>query len=239
MRRSTIIVLITMTLTISALCVLGTWQVKRLGWKEELIAMTNARSTAVEKPLSEIEGIWSETGDVDYMVVSLNGQFNHSLEMYYYTTWNGRAGWNVITPLTLTDGRYALINRGFVPLEYRDTGVRESGQLAGVVQIEGLARNPIFDKPNSLMPDNTLEKRELFWKSQDQMISLIGNIGGANILPFMIDAAENELKYPLGGTTRITFPNSHLQYAVTWYGLALSLLVIGSMFLWGRRKQGA
>ena len=117
MRCSTFIVLIAMTLTISALCALGTWQVKRLAWKEELIAMTNARSTAVAKPLSEIESIWSETNDVDYMVVSLTGRYNHNLEMYYYTTWNGRAGWNVITPLTVKNNKYALVNRGFVPLE--------------------------------------------------------------------------------------------------------------------------
>ncbi len=214
---------------------------KRLEWKEELIALTIARTTAPPSDLDEIEQEWQVSNDVDYMTTSLRGEFKHDQEMYYYNTWDGRAGWNVITPLQLEDGRFVLLNRGFVPLELRDPQLRKEGQITGQVTIDGLARNPIKHKPNSLMPDNVPKSREFFWKDHSQMAGLIVNEKGeaaSKVLPFMIDAGNNPdaFQYPMGGTTRMDFPNSHLQYALTWYGLAMALLVVGAVFLYSRRK---
>lgn len=241
MQKSTIIVLVAMAVGIAFLASLGTWQLKRLVWKEELISQIKSRASSQPLDLAAIEKQWQKDPDVDYMPVTLSGTFEHQLEMYYYTTWKGRAGWNVITPLRMSDGRYALLNRGFVPLEFRDPEKRKIGLIADVVQITGLSRNPIFEKPNSLMPDNQLDTREFYWKSQSQLASLIGDKANIYVLPFTIDAGANtsNFKYPKGGTTRMVFANSHLQYAVTWYGLALALLGVGSVFLYGRRKQAA
>lgn len=241
MQKSTIIVLVAMAVGIAFLASLGTWQLQRLEWKEALISKTKSRASSPPVSLAEIETRWQKSHDVDYLPVLVSGTFEHELEMYYYTTWKGRAGWNVITPFVLPDARYVLLNRGFVPLEFRNPEKRTAGLITGVVQITGLSRNPIDNKPNSLMPDNQLDTREFFWKSHSQLTSLIGGKANINVLPFMIDAGANtaDFNYPIGDTTRMVFPNSHLQYAVTWYGLALALLGVGSVFLYGRRKQAA
>ncbi len=241
MNRSTLLVIVTMIVSIAILTTLGSWQVARLKWKEDLIARTNARVASEPRPLQQVELLWSQKRDVDYMPVKLQGIFNHQHELYYYNTWNGKTGWNVITPLILSDNRIVLLNRGFVPTTLQDKNSRQSGLVDGMVEIEGLARNPVLEKPNSLIPDNQLRQREFFWKSYPQMAKLAGTGDVNQVLPFMIDQGKNNIEggYPVGGTTRIIFSNNHLQYAVTWYGLGLALFFIGSTFLYSRRKQPA
>jgi len=241
MNRSTLLVIVMMIISLSILATLGTWQVARLKWKEGLIAQTNARVKSQPRTLQQVELLWSQNHDVDYMPVKLKGSFDHQREMYYYNTWNGKVGWNVITPLILSDGRIVLLNRGFVPADLKDKDSRQSGLIDGIVEIVGLARNPVMEKPNSLIPDNQPNQREFFWKSYSQMAKLAGADNVNQILPFLVDQGKNKIAggYPVGGTTRIQFSNNHLQYAVTWYGLGVALLVIGSAFLYGRRKQSA
>ncbi|MCF6320288.1 MAG: SURF1 family protein [Rhizobiaceae bacterium] len=241
MRKSTALIIFAMISGIGFLSALGTWQVVRMNWKEELIARTQARASSDPVSLAQIEEIWKQTADIGYMKVQLQGTFDHAEEMYYFNTLNGVTGWNIITPLSLQDGRVVLLNRGFVPAKLKEKSKRLDGQIEGLVKIVGLARNPVTKKPNSFMPDNELDKRDFFWKSYSQMASLVSDKSPAQILPFLIDAGKSELEggFPLGGTTRMKFPNSHLQYAITWYGLALSLLAVGSAFLYGRRKEAA
>jgi len=241
MRKSTALIVIAMIAGIGFLSALGTWQVIRMTWKEELIARTQARSSGEPVSLIALEEIWKQSADVGYMKVELQGTFDHEKEMYYFNTLNGTTGWNVITPLYLSDNRVVLLNRGFVPTKLKDKAKRSAGQIEGLVKITGLARNPITQKPNSFMPDNELDNRDFFWKSYSQMASLVSDVPASDILPFMVDAGASDLEggFPLGGTTRMNFPNSHLQYAITWYGLALSLLAVGSAFLYGRRKEAA
>ncbi|MCP4184203.1 MAG: SURF1 family protein [Hyphomicrobiales bacterium] len=241
MNRSTLLIIAAMTISIAILATLGTWQVARLKWKEDLVARINARVAGEHMSLQQVELLWSQRRDVDYMPVKLNGIFDHQRELYYFNTWNGKAGWDVITPLMLSDNRVVLLNRGFVPTTFRDKNNRQSGLIDGVVEIAGLARNPVLEKPNSLIPDNQLVQREFFWKSYSQMAKLAG-MGDINqVLPFMIDQGKTNIEggYPVGGTTRINFSNNHLQYAVTWYGLGLALFTIGSAFLYSRRIQSA
>ncbi len=238
---------------IAFLVTLGTWQLSRLKWKEQLISRIHTRSAGEPVGLEEMVNLWNKTGDVGYLPVQLTGRFDHQNELYYFNTWQGQSGWNVITPFHLggqldsqndsniDSGRVVLFNRGFVPTNFRDPSKRLGGQIEGVVTITGLARNPVDEKPNSFVPDNTPAKREFFWKSQQQMATLVRKSSPAKVLPFMVDAGSNKFdaRYPIGGTTRIQFSNSHLQYAGTWYGLALALLAVGSVFLYNRQKQSA
>ncbi|MCP4070205.1 MAG: SURF1 family protein [Hyphomicrobiales bacterium] len=241
MRRSTIIIILTMTSVMAVLAALGSWQVNRLRWKEDLIARINARMNSDPRSLEQIELLWQRQHDVNYFPTSLQGNYDHQREMYYFNTLNGQSGWNIITPLILQDNRIVLLNRGFVPFRLKNRENRRSGQIEGQVEVIGLARNPVMGKPNSLIPDNSLQKREFFWKSHDQMATIASANTDRQVLPFMIDQGETEIEggYPIGGTTRVQFSNSHLQYAVTWYGLALALFAVGSAFLYSRRNQPA
>lgn len=219
---------------------LGAWQVQRLQWKESLIADVSQRRQAPPVPLDEMERRYQQTGDVDYQPVTLTGTFDHSREMYFYTTHDGEAGWNVFTPFLLEAGRVAIVNRGFVPAALKDPATRTQGDVAGVQTIEGLARNTLTAKPNSLIPDNDPAKRMFFWKSMPEMALAAGFEPDA-LVPFFIDAGPSPTPggWPRGGTTIIAFSNNHLQYAITWFGLAIACLGVGGWLLFSNRNMRA
>jgi surfeit locus 1 family protein len=207
------------------LLALGTWQVQRLYWKEGLLQTIDQRTHAAPVPLAEVEKRFAATGDVDYTPVTVTGTFLYRGERHFFATWEGQSGFDVFTPLHLEDGRYVLINRGFVPYDLKDAAKRPQSQLAGQVTVTGLARNPLPAKPSMMLPDNDLHKNIFYWKDRDAMAASAGLPAGAGLVPFFVDAdaTPNPGGLPVGGVTVIDLPNSHLQYAVTWYGLAAAL----------------
>src|SRR5262245_22881133 len=105
---------------IAILLALGTWQVQRLHWKEGLLAAIEERTKAPPAPLSDVEALYARTGDVDYVPVTAAGTFVHAGESHFLATWRGHSGFFVYAPLALPDGRYVLVNRGFVPYDRKD-----------------------------------------------------------------------------------------------------------------------
>jgi surfeit locus 1 family protein len=207
------------------LLALGTWQVQRLHWKEGLLQTIDQRTHSAPLPLAEVEREFTSTGDVDYTPVTVTGTFLHRGERHFFSTWQGASGFDVFTPLQLEDGRFVLINRGFVPYDLKDAARRPRGQVTGKVAVTGLARNPLSAKPSMMLPDNDPPKNIFYWKDRDAMAASAGLPAGAGLVPFFVDAnaAPNPGGLPVGGVTIIDLPNSHLQYAFTWYGLAAAL----------------
>lgn len=220
---------------------LGTWQVERLHWKEALLATIDQRIHSAPLPLDQMEKKFAETGDVEYWPVTVSGRFLHSGERHFFATYEGESGFYVYTPLELADGPFALVNRGFVPYDMKDPGTRPQGEVEGEVTVTGLARNPLAQKPSTLVPDNDVAKNIFYWKDRDVMAATAGLPTGAKVLPFFIDAgkAPNPGGLPVGGVTIIDLPNSHLQYAVTWYGLAAALAGVLGAWLWRSRKRAS
>ncbi len=217
---------------------LGTWQVERLHWKEGLLADIAERRAAAPVQLSDIEAVRKTGGDIEYRRVSVAGTFDHSRERHFFATFGGQTGFYVYTPMTLSDGRILFVNRGFVPYEMKDPKTRTAGELAGQQTVTGYARVRLGKKPSSIVPDNDLAKNIFYWKDLDAMASTTG-IDASRVVQFFVDAdasAANPGGWPKGGVTQFDLPNSHLQYAVTWYGLAAALVavVIGMFF---RRKR--
>lgn len=204
---------------------LGTWQVQRLHWKEGLLQTIDQRTHSAPRPLAELEKQFAATTDVDYTPVTVTGTFLHQGERHFFATWEGASGFDVFTPLELEDGRIVLVNRGFVPYDLKDAAKRPQGEVAGKVTVTGLARNPLAAKPSMMLPDNDIAKNIFYWKDRDAMASSASLPAGAGLVPFFIDADKtpNPGGLPVGGVTIIDLPNSHLQYAVTWYGLAAAL----------------
>lgn len=237
-------VLLAAGLAFLALVSLGTWQLQRLQWKEALLAEIDQRIHSKPAPLSDVIPHFWQTEDVDYLPVTATGTFDNTKEQYFFATYNGATGYFVYTPLLLEgfhDARLAnyeaiLVNRGFIPYERKDPGTRAEGLVEGQVTITGLARNPLGEKPSRLVPDNDPEKNIYYWKDMVLMAQRAG-IEGPGLVPFFIDAndAPNPGGLPIGGVTIIDLPNNHLQYAVTWYGLAAAL--IGVVLVLLRRKQ--
>jgi surfeit locus 1 family protein len=221
------------------LLALGTWQVERLHWKEGLLADIAERQSAPPVPLSAIEAMAASGGDIEYRVVTATGHYLNDKERHFFTTYEGDAGYHVYTPLQLADGRYLFVNRGFVPDVDKAPEKRMQGQLTGEQTVTGLARAKLAAQPSGI-PDNDLAKDIFYWKDLDAMAASDG-LPKDKVLPFFVDAgkAPNPGGLPIGGVTIVDLPNSHLQYAVTWYGLAAALVVIVAISWWRKRHPNA
>jgi len=238
--RSRFLAIVLGILAFLVLTGLGTWQMQRLHWKEALLATISERMAAPPMSIADIERkVMANTlPDVDYYAVTATGLFRHESERHFFATWKGETGFYVYTPLQLTDGRFVFVNRGFVPYELKNPAKRLQGQLAaGPVTVTGLSRNVLTEKPSFVVPDNDPAKNIFYWKDIRAMTASAGLPANAVVLPFFIDADDtpNPGGLPVGGVTMVDLPNNHLQYALTWYGLAGALVVV--LGLWLRRTR--
>lgn len=219
---------------------LGTWQVQRLHWKEGLLADIAERRAAAPVALSQIEAIQKSGGDIEYRRVSVTGRFDHAKERHFFATFEGQTGFYVYTPMTLADGRSLFVNRGFVPYEMKDPATRAAGEVPGEQAVTGYARARLEGKPSMIVPENDPAKNIFYWKDLDAMVATAG-LDASNVVPFFVDAdasLANPGGWPKGGVTQFDLPNSHLQYAVTWYGLAAALVAVVTG-AWLRRRRSA
>jgi len=225
--RGTFLLILLSIPVLILLLILGTWQVQRLHWKEGLIQRVQERMAETPVPLETIVSLQAQGQDIDYRPVTLSGSFLHQGERHYLATWQGQSGFFVHTPLDLGGGRYIFVNRGFVPYDQKDPATREAGQVPGRVDIGGLSRLPETEKPSFLVPDNDIAKNVFYWRDIPAMARSAG-LREDQVYPFFVDADSkpNPGGLPVGGVTLVNFPNKHLEYAVTWYGLAFALMVV-------------
>jgi len=217
------------------LIALGIWQVQRLHWKEGLIAQRDAAVTAA--PIAPPRTLAEARPDEFHHIVA-EGTFQNDKELFLAASSDGgEPGYQVVTPLVMADGRTMFVNRGFIPLELKDMAKRATGELAGDVRVAGLLRVPPAGKPSFFLPDNRPDLNLWFWVDLPAMASQDG-IGDP--VPFYIDADKtpNPGGWPKGGITRLDLPNDHLQYAITWFSLAVALLVIYVLYHRGNPPPG-
>lgn len=230
---------------LSVLIILGSWQVKRLIWKEDLIANVERKIKAAPVTFKDVENqltgnVKKDRKELEYQPVSLRGTLNHDKEMFYFATLDGDAGFHVYTPITLTsNGSTVLVNRGFVPTEQKLGVDRQNSQPDGEVEVIGLVRFPDRDKPNRFLPDNDLKTNIFFWRNMDDMIQLAALNAKTTAPIFVYENKLDNNRLPIGGVTIVNFPNNHLGYAVTWYGLALTLIGVYMALAWSRFKASA
>lgn len=220
---------------------LGIWQLERLAWKESLIAQVEDRIHEAPVTLPD-EADWPKVSfaEDEYRRVSVQGRFRHDLEVQVYALidtaadGSGGPGYWVVTPLALADGAYVLVNRGFVPPDRRAPSTREQGQVEGVVTVTGLLRMP--EEAAMFTPPNDPAKDAWFVRDPEAIAAAKDLL---RVAPFLIDAdaSANPGGLPRGGLTRISFPNRHLEYALTWFGLAASLLAVFAALVWSRRRR--
>ncbi|PDT12871.1 SURF1 family protein [Rhizobium sp. M1] len=226
-RRLPVITGMLVLIALAILISLGTWQVERLHWKEGLLADIATRQAAAPVPLADIEAMAASGGDIEYRKVTASGRYINNKERHFFATWRGQTGFYVYTPLELADGRVLFVNRGFVPYENKEPEMRMQGQLTDQQAVTGLARAKLPGKPSSLVPDNDVAKNIFYWKDLDVMAESVG-LDKGRVIPFFVDAdsTPNPAGLPIGGVTQVDLPNDHLQYALTWYGLAAVLVVV-------------
>ena len=231
------IALVLLPVALAVLIALGTWQVQRLFWKEALLASIEQRRHAEPLDVAGIEASLAAGEPIDYRAARASGTLLHDSERHFFATFEGQSGFYLYTPLVLEDGRYLFVNRGFVPYDRKETSTRQQSLVRGEQQITGLARARLNEKPSFMVPENDEAGNIFYWKDLDRMAAGSG-LPEAQVLPFFLDADATPVPggLPRGGVTVINLPNSHLQYAITWYGLALALAGV-SLFAWIRRKS--
>lgn len=222
---------------LAVLLSLGTWQVQRLFWKEALLAAIDERSHAEPVNLAALETMLAAGEAIEYRTAYASGRFHNDRERHFFATFKGQTGYYVYTPLELEGGRFLFVNRGFIPYEQKEPSTRPQSLLQGEQRVSGLARARLAEKPSFMVPDNDEAANIFYWKDLDRMAASAG-LPADKMLPFFLDADATPVAggLPKGGVTVIDLPNSHLQYAITWYGLALALVGV-SVFAWIRRKS--
>jgi len=219
---------------------LGTWQLKRLQWKLDLIERVDQRvhAPAVAAPGP---GRWQQiNADADeYRRVRLTGTFLYALTARVQAVTELGSGFWLLTPLRSADGSVVLVNRGFIPARENDSHDATDNNVAVVT---GLLR---MSEPGGgfLRHNDPAADR---WFSRDvQAIAAARGLKQAETAPYFVDAdatgatkaavGSKEKAYPVGGLTVIAFHNNHLVYALTWY--ALALMVAGACFWIGREER--
>lgn len=197
---------------------LGVWQVQRLAWKQELIRQVDARIHAAPVAAPAPDQTITRQAD-QYRRVVVSGRFDHQHEALVKAVTDLGPGYWVMTPLMTDRGFTVLINRGFVPSERQKPADRGAGQVEGETTVVGLLR---LTEPDGgfLRANDPAGDR---WFSRD--VAGIAKARGLSgpVAPYFIDAdaTPNPGGWPRGGLTVVRFANSHLIYALTWFGLAL------------------
>ncbi|XP_070811853.1 surfeit locus protein 1 isoform X3 [Pituophis catenifer annectens] len=182
-----------------------------------------------------------ELNELEYMPVKVRGHFDHTKELYVLPRSpvdpekearnagrimsNVESGAHVITPFYCTDlGITILVNRGFVPRKRMNPETRLKGQIQGDIELTGLVR--LTEPRRAFVPENNVEQNTWFYRDLDAM----ARVTGAE--PIFIDAdyRSSVPGGPIGGQTRVTLRNEHMQYILTWYTLCAA-----TSFLWYKR----
>ncbi|MDK2746178.1 MAG: SURF1 family protein [Brevundimonas sp.] len=203
--------------------VLGGWQLQRLAWKTDLITQVEARVHAAPQPAPGPDAWPTVSRETDqYRRVTARGVFRHDRETLVQAVTDYGSGFWVMTPLQTDTGATILINRGFVTPQHRLQKDRPGGQATGEQQVTGLLR--ITEPKGGFLRTNDPTGDR--WYSRD-VAAIAAAKGLSNVAPYFIDAdaTPNPDGWPKGGLTIVKFPNSHLVYALTWFGMALLTLV--------------
>ncbi len=223
---------VAVVLALALMVGLGVWQLYRLQWKTELIA---TRESQLALPPIDITG---DPGALDPSALGFRrararGVFLHDREIYLAATRGGKVGFDVITPLRLAGGGgIILVDRGWVPAGLRDPARRAEGQVAGPVAVEGILRPAGIKR--WLTPDNDRARNYWFWRD----LAAMAEAAGVEAAPVLLVAGPtpNPGGWPKGRAARVDLPNNHLGYAVTWFLLAIGLVVV---FVVWKRQQAA
>lgn len=200
---------------------LGTWQMQRLTWKQAIIAQIETRIGAppVALPLSP------DPVRDKYLPVRASGVASPGLRVLASVKRRG-PGYRMISVLE-TDGRRVLLDRGFLRIEdhtdfYRDNQIEVTGNLHWPDEVDGFT------------PDPDLEKRLWFARDVPAMSRALGT-EPVLIVARVIDPDTYTARPLPVGVAGIA--NNHLQYAITWFSLALIWVAMSLYYLWRTRAS--
>jgi len=212
---------------IAILCGLGIWQLDRKVWKENLIAAMNARLTQAPADLPPRDAWPQLSADHDeFTRVAFPAEFIEGQEALVYTAGSALRddvkgpGYWVFAPARLAGGSVVIVNRGFVPLDRKEPASRPGGATQGSVDLVGVMRWP--ESRGMFTPADDVTHN--VWYLRDIKAIATAKSWSAPA-PFYIDEEQPAPPggLPSPGKLTVHLPDNHLQYAITWFGLALAL----------------
>ena len=217
---------------------LGTWQLERKTWKEGLIAALAERTSAEPVPLPTPER-WSalDPESDEFRRVTFSATIASEREVLVYGSGSSvrpdvsGPGYWVFAPAELAGGAVVVVNRGFLPEGQQDP--KTHMPPAGHVDVIGALRWP--EPRGWFVPNDDLARN--LWFARDQL-SMARAKGWGNVAPFYVELESSTGSLPRAGRLTPTLRNEHLQYALTWYGLAAVLAVMFALWLRSRRRDG-
>jgi surfeit locus 1 family protein len=219
---------------------LGTWQIQRKAWKEALIATLEQRLSAapVDLPPREQWGRLDPAKD-EFRHVKFFAEFVPGAEALVYagssalrSDVSGPGYW-VLAPARLPAGGLIVINRGFVPEGRQDPATRSGSEIVGNAELVGVMRWP---EPRGTFSPKDQPERNL-WFVRDP-VAIASAKGWGDVAPFFIELESPQPPggLPRAGALKVSLRNEHLQYAITWYGLAVVVVVMFAFWLRARRQ---
>ena len=205
-------------LFITLFCVLGTWQLYRLQWKQDLINQISEglKSTPIK---------YSQNINKNYQKVVLKGKYNFKNQIYLYSLNDkGQPGFDVVTPFETFNKENVLVNRGWIKKEFKNS--LEINTLSK--NIRGMLREA--NRKNLFTPDNDMN--ENIWFSIN--LEDVQKITGKRFNKFIVYLEDQNINIPKPKKITVDVPNNHLKYAITWYSISISILFY---YLYFRKKK--
>ena len=196
---------------------LGSWQLYRLNWKLDLIS-------EIENSLKINPVELSKSNSKNYLRIKTSGIVDFDKQIYLYNLNNsGKPGFEVINPILIGNENY-LLNRGWIPFDKKD---KAEINLINTNRIIGTLKKQ--SKANSFKPENDIEKNYWFTLDRDDIFSYTGKKFSKYIIYI-----NGDYKTPEPKVITANISNNHKKYAITWFSMAISILLI---YLYFRKKN--
>tara|TARA_B100001093_G_scaffold496296_1_gene541768 strand:+ start:1373 stop:1966 length:594 start_codon:yes stop_codon:yes gene_type:complete len=197
---------------------LGTWQLYRLQWKQDLISQINRGLQS--SPIN-----YSKDINKNYQRVQLTGNFNPSFQILLYSlNEKGKPGFDVITPFETNNKENVLVNRGWIEKNLKNKVPLNLTSSS----ITGMLRTA--NRKNLFTPENDLQENIWFYLNLND----VEKFTGKKFSKYIVYLEDKNIDVPKPKKITIDIPNNHLKYAITWYAISISIIFY---YLYFRRKK--
>jgi len=229
-------------LLVAFLVALGSWQIHRMQWKRQLISQSTAAVTAKPVSINDIAAGIEYGYGVDWLRIKLTGTYRHDLERYTYAPGKAGPGYQVITPFLDDSGFLVFVDRGWISDKAKDPKSRKNArQSENTITITGITR---LHEPSMtvFLPDADTDNNVWYWYDRKTLAaSLPAGIGQTAdgqspiISPVFVQLEPKGEPgagiWPKIGPVKTDLPDNHLQYAFTWFSLAVFMCIMLVVFL--------
>lgn len=212
---------------------LGVWQLQRLKWKEGVLARVAALQAAPARPLADV---LRAGGDLDFVRVSFGcPDLEQRPLLRLFAVHDGAPGYRLITACPISAAGYSsiLVDRGFAPQDGAQAAM-QPGRAALPGPVTGVLRQG--DRPTFVTPANRIAQN--LWYSRD-VPAMAGQLHASRPVPvyLMVETPAPAGPGPIPAPVPADIPNRHLEYALTWFGLAAALIGVYAAMLLRRRRN--